>query len=159
MGQEWAMFLNPNQSAATAIQTPLNEFRIPTSTDHDPQPSVPGTHVGSVSDQLLFSGTGGARPLSDVAMTQGPSSDFLPDSMDVSEGKQPRLAGQVEPVAFSHGETQTQLVDRRPHQRPPPSFAQVRLHSDHNIYELVIHCWQFERNQSLGLGSGLTLSL
>lgn len=137
MGQEWAMFLNPSQSAATAVQTPSNEFRIPrTSAGHNPQPSVPVTLVGSVSGQLPFGGTGGARPLSDVAMTQAPSSDFLPDSMDVSEGKQPRVAGQAEPVAFSHGETQTQLVDRRPHQRPPPSFAQVGLHSDHNIYEL-----------------------
>ncbi|XP_075902814.1 uncharacterized protein LOC142901950 isoform X2 [Nelusetta ayraudi] len=124
MGQEWAKFLNPNQSAATASQTPSNEFRIPTSPDRDPQPSVPVNHVGSVSDQLIFSSTGGAQPLSHVAMTQVPSSDFLPVSMDVSEGKQPRAADRAEPVACSHGQTQTQLVDRRPHQRPLPSFAQ-----------------------------------
>lgn len=146
MGQEWGKFLNPNQSAATASQTPSNEFRIPTSPHHDPQPSV--NHVGSVSNQLVFSSTGGAQPLSHVG-----ESDFLPVSMDVSEGKQPRVADRAEPVACSHGETQTQLVDRRPHQRPPPSFAQVRLHSNHNIYELVIHCCQFDRNQSPGLGS------
>lgn len=155
MGQEWAKFLNPNQSAATASQTPSNELRIPTSPDRDPQPSMPVNHVGSVSDQLIFSSTGGAQPLSHVAMAQGPSSDFLPVSMDVSEGKQPRVADQAELVACSHGETQTQLVDRRPHQRPPPSFAQVRLHSNHNIYELVSHCCQFDRNQSPGLGSFL----
>lgn len=153
MGQEWAKFLNPNQSAATASQTPSNEFRIPTSPNRDPQPSVPVNHVGSVSNQLIFSSTGGAQPLSHAAMTQVPSSDFLPVSMDVSEGKQPRAADRAEPVACSHGETQTQLVDRRPHQRPLPSFAQVRLYSNHNIYELVIHCCQFDRNQSPDLGS------
>lgn len=125
MGQEWAKFLNPNQSAASTNQTPSNEFQIPASLDHDPQLSVPVKHVGSVSGPLIFSSTGGARQLYDVDVTQVSSNDFLPVSMDVCVGKQHRVADQAEPVARSPGETQMQLVDRRSHQRPTPSFAQV----------------------------------
>lgn len=144
MGQKWAKFLNPNLSAASINQTPSNEFRIPASLNHDSQPS---------SKPLIFSSTGGAPQLSNVNMTQVSSNDFLPVGMDVCEGKQPRVADQSEPVACSPGGTQTQLVDRRPHQRPPPSFAQVRLHSNQNISDSLIHCCQFTGNQSPGLGS------
>lgn len=130
MGQEWAKFLNLNQSAASTNQTPSNKFQIPASLDHDPQPSVPVNHVGSGSEPFIFSSPGGASQLSDVSMTQVSSNDVLPVSMDLCEGKQPRVSEQAEPVACSPGGTQSsELVDRRPHQRPSPSFlhAQVRL--------------------------------
>lgn len=126
MGQEWAKFLNPGQSAASANQTPSSELQMPATPGHDPQRSVTVNHVGSVSKPLIFSSTGGAQQLSDVSMTQASSSDFLPVSMDVCEGKLPRVADQAQAAACSPGETRTQPADRQAHQRPPPSIAQVR---------------------------------
>lgn len=139
MGQEWAKFLNPNQSAASTNQMPSNEFQTPASLSFDPQQSVPVNHVRSVNKPFIFSSTEGAPQLSTVNMTQMSFNDFLSVSMDVCEGKQSTVADQAEPVTCSPGETQTQLVDRQPHQRPPSSFAQV-LHNNQNISELVVHC-------------------
>lgn len=107
MGQEWAKFLNPNQSASSADQRPSQEFKIPQSPDG----------IESASNQRVFSGTE-AGPVAEFSMEQGPPNDSLPVSMDVSEGKQPRVADQ-------EGQTQVQFAARGKHQRPT-SFTQVR---------------------------------
>lgn len=122
MGQEWAKFLNPNQSASSADQRPSQEFKIPKNPAGNPQPSLVVSQVGSASNQRVFSGSE-AGPVADFSMEQGPPNDSLPVSMDVSEGKQPRLADQAGPVA--HSQTQVQFAARGKHQRPSP-FAQVR---------------------------------
>lgn len=122
MGQEWAKFLNPNQSASSADQRPSEEFKIPQNPDGNPQPSLFVNRIESASNQRVFSGTE-AGPVADFSMEQGPPNDSLPVSMDVSEGKQPRLADQAGPVA--HSQTQVQFAARGKHQRPSP-FAQVR---------------------------------
>lgn len=120
MGQEWAKFLNPNQSASSADQRPSEEFKIP----QNPQLSLFVNRVESANNQRVFSGTE-AGAVAGFSMEQGPPNDSLPVSMDVSEGKQPIVADQAGPVAHSHGETQVQFAARGKHQRPS-SFAQVR---------------------------------
>lgn len=124
MGQEWAKFLNPNQSASSAVQRPSEEFKIPKNPDGNPQPSLFVNRVESTSNQRVFSGTE-AGPVAGFSMEQGPPNDSLPVSMDVSEGKQPRVADQAGSVAHSHGATQVHFAARGKHQRPT-SFAQVR---------------------------------
>lgn len=123
MGQEWAKFLNPSQSAASTNKTTSNEHQVPATLGHDSQQTA--NHVGSVSNSLVFSSTGATQQLSDVNMTRAFSNHLQPVSMDVCEGKQLRVADQAEPGAFSPGDPQAQLVDRRTHHRPQTSFAQV----------------------------------
>ncbi|XP_070769403.1 A-kinase anchor protein 200 [Enoplosus armatus] len=109
-GQEWAKFLNPNQSAASANQRPseepLSPLKIPQNA-HDSGPSSPTLNQqGGVNRQWSFRGT---------ESSSGPDfsrAQISPVSMDVSEGKQAAVQDdQSEPM--EHG-----------HTRRPPSFVQ-----------------------------------
>ncbi len=119
-GQEWARFLNPNQSAASANQRPSEEepsqFKIPPNPhDSGQSPLILNQH-GGVKNQWSFRAPE-ESPDSDFSMAQTSPNAFLAVSMDVTEGKQQqyvhREADQSEPM--EHG-----------HTRRPPSFVQVR---------------------------------
>lgn len=114
-GQEWAKFLKPNHSAASANQRPSEEppslFKITT----NPPLSLNLNQHGGVNNQWSFRGSEASSPESDFSMAQISPDTFQPVSMDVTEGKQQpyvhRMAYQSEPM--EHG-----------HTRRPPSFVQ-----------------------------------
>ncbi|XP_044061230.1 uncharacterized protein zgc:113229 [Siniperca chuatsi] len=114
-GQEWAKFLNPNQSAASANQRPseepLSQLKIPPNRHDSGQSSVILNQQGGVNNQRSFSSTE-ASPVSDFSMAQISPDAFLPVSMDVTEGKQAAVQdGQSEPMEHRHTHR-------------PPSFVQ-----------------------------------
>ncbi|XP_059202859.1 uncharacterized protein zgc:113229 [Centropristis striata] len=85
-GQEWAKFLNPSNSAASANQRP-SELQI-TPNPHDRgQSSVSVNQRGAVNNQRSFRGTE-ASPDLDFSMAQISPDAFQPVSMDVIEGQQ-----------------------------------------------------------------------
>lgn len=124
MGQEWATFLKPNQSAASANQRPSEDLK--TKPQDCAQPSLIVDHKGDVKNQWVFRGTK-ALPLSDFSMAQISPYDFLPVSMDVSEGKQQQYVDQSEPMDHGCTPSDVQSVDSGVGQElRPPSFAQVQ---------------------------------
>ncbi|XP_076595204.1 uncharacterized protein LOC143325774 [Chaetodon auriga] len=104
-GQEWAMFLNPNQSATSANQRPSEELKIPPKPHDSSQSPVISNHQGGVNNQWSFRGTE-ASPVSDLSMAQISPDAFRPVSMDVSEGEQQqhvhREADRSEPMEHGH---------------------------------------------------------
>lgn len=127
MGQEWAKFLNPKQSAASADQRPSEELKIQTNPHDSTRLSLILNCRRGVNNQRVFRGTE-VSPGSEFSMAQISPGDFLPVSMDASEGKQQqyvhREADQCEPM--EHGHT----VDSGMRQQlRPVSFAQVRYQS------------------------------
>ncbi|XP_037636392.1 uncharacterized protein zgc:113229 [Sebastes umbrosus] len=93
-GQEWAKFLSPNRSAASANQRP-SELKIPP--HNSAQSSLILNQQGGVDNHWSFRGTE-ASPGLDFSMAQISPDAFQPVSMDVSEGKQA-----AEPM--EHGQT------------------------------------------------------
>lgn len=105
-GQEWAKFLNPNQSAASANQRPSEEVT-----------TSPNPHDSSRSS------------VSDFGMAQISPDAFQPVSMDISAGKQQQYvhneAEQSEPMEDAHTQLNIQSADGGLGQQlRPPSFVQ-----------------------------------
>lgn len=131
MGQEWAKFLNPNQSAAaSANQKPSEELKLPNNRHDGSQPSLNFSPGGGVNQQYVFRGTEGS-PFSKSSMAQISPDDFLPASMNTSEGKLQqfvhREAEKSEPMDHGHTPSYVQSLDSRMGQQlRPSSFPQVR---------------------------------
>ncbi|XP_054453188.1 uncharacterized protein zgc:113229 [Anoplopoma fimbria] len=117
-GQEWARFLNPNQSAASAHQRPSELKITPNLNDTSPS-SLILSQQGVVNNQWGFKGTETSPDL-DFSRAQISPDAFQPVSMDVSEGKQAAVRGvhseadQSEPM--EHGLT-----------RRPRSFLETKV--------------------------------
>ncbi|XP_031158956.2 uncharacterized protein zgc:113229 isoform X1 [Sander lucioperca] len=113
-GQEWAKFINPNQSAYSANQRP-SELKIPPNPHDSGQSYLILNQQGGVNNQWSFRGTEASSDLN-FSMAQISPDAFQAVSMDVSEGKQAAVrdvhseADQSEPM--EHG-----------HTRRPPLFA------------------------------------
>lgn len=127
MGQDWAKFLNPKQSAASADQRPSEELKTQTDPHDSTRPSLILNRGGGVNNQRVFRGTE-PSPGSEFSVAQISPGDFLPVSMDASEGKQQqyvrREAELSEPM--EHGHTVDSGMGR---QLRPALFAQVRYQS------------------------------
>ncbi|XP_028444388.1 uncharacterized protein zgc:113229 [Perca flavescens] len=102
-GQEWAKFINPNQSAYSANRRP-SELKNP----HDSgQSYLILNQQGGVNNQWSFRGTEPSPDL-DFTMAQISPEAFQAVSMDVSEGKQAAArdvhseANQSEPMEHGH---------------------------------------------------------
>ncbi|KAI3351711.1 hypothetical protein L3Q82_020550 [Scortum barcoo] len=116
MGQEWAKFLNPGQSAASAYQRPseepLRHFTIPSNPHDSGQSSLTLNQLGGVNNQWSF---GATKASPDFSMAQVSPDAFLPVSMDVTEGKQQqynrREADQSEPMEHGHTRRPPSLVE------------------------------------------------
>ncbi|XP_073343050.1 uncharacterized protein [Pagrus major] len=126
-GQEWAKFLNPNLSAASAIQRPSEEPKIPPNPYNSSQTSVIMNHQGGVDKQWSFRGTE-ASPVTNFSRAQISPDAFQPVSMDVSEGRQQqdvhRGADQSEPMEHGHTQSGVRSGDNGPGQQlTPPSFT------------------------------------
>ncbi|XP_029296963.1 uncharacterized protein LOC115014334 [Cottoperca gobio] len=120
-GQEWANFLNPNQSAASANQRP-SELKIPPN-PRDGHSSLILNQQGGVDNRWSFRGTETSPDL-DFSMTQISPDAFQAVGMDVSEGTPAAVrdvlsaADQLEPM--EHGQT------RRP---PFVQYADIMVNS------------------------------
>ncbi|XP_045885641.1 uncharacterized protein zgc:113229 [Micropterus dolomieu] len=113
-GQEWAKFLNPNQSVTSANQRPseeqLSHLNIPANPHDSGQSSVILNQQGGVNNQWSFKGTE-ASGVSNFSTAQTSPDTLQPVGMDITEEKQAGVQdAQSEPM--EHG-----------HIRRPPSFA------------------------------------
>lgn len=129
-GQEWAKFLNPNLSAASAVQRPSEEPKIQPNPYDSSQTSVIMNHQGGVDKQWSFRGAE-ASPVSDFSRAQISPDAFQPVSMDVSEGKQQqdahREADQPEPMEHGHAQSDVHSGVNGPGQQlTPRHFTWVR---------------------------------
>lgn len=129
MGQKWAKFLNPNQSAAaSANQKPSEELKLPKNPHDGSQPSLNFSPGGGVNQQYVFRGTEGS-PFSKSSMAQISPDDFLPAEGKVQQSVH-READQSEPMDHGHTPSYVQSPDSRMGQQlRPSSFPQVRYQS------------------------------
>ncbi|XP_070818284.1 A-kinase anchor protein 200 [Chaetodon trifascialis] len=135
-GQEWAMFLNPNQSATSTNQRPSEELKIPPKPHDSSQSPVISNHQGGVNNQWSFRGTE-ASPVSDLSMAQISPDAFRPVSMDVSEEQQQHIrreADRLEPMEQGHiqsdgpGQQLTPLSSAKPADILNNSLLKSRAH-------------------------------
>ncbi|XP_075959040.1 uncharacterized protein LOC142962438 [Anarhichas minor] len=117
-GQEWARFLNPNQSAASANQRP-SELKFPPNPHDSGQSSLILNQQGGVKNQWGFKGTE-ASPDLDFSRAQISPDAFQPVSMDVSEGKQAA-------VRDVHSRAHPSEPMEHGHTRRPPSFVEPKF--------------------------------
>ncbi|XP_032383081.1 uncharacterized protein zgc:113229 isoform X2 [Etheostoma spectabile] len=105
-GQQWAKFINPNQSAYSANQRP-SELQIPPNPHDSGQSYLNLNQQGGVNNQWSLRETE-ASPDLDLSMAQISPDAFQAVSMDVSEGKQAAVrdvhseADQSEPMEHGH---------------------------------------------------------
>lgn len=139
MGQKWAKFLNPNQSAAaSANQKPSEELKLPKNPHDGSQPSLNFSPGGGVNQQYVFRGTEGS-PFSKSSMAQISPDDFLPVEGKVQQSVH-READQSEPMDHGHTPSYVQSPDSRMGQQlRPSSFPQVRYQSQHitNLFSII----------------------
>ncbi|XP_026185506.1 uncharacterized protein LOC113144049 [Mastacembelus armatus] len=123
MGQEWAKFLNPNQSAPSAIQRPTGEkLRFTPNPCDSGQSSVILNQQGGGDNPWSFRGTN-TSPVSNSSIAHIPPYASVPIGIDVSEGNQQQYvhgeADQSEPMEDGF------LGDSGPGQKyAPPSFVE-----------------------------------
>lgn len=131
-GQEWAKFLNPNLSAASANQRtseePPSQLKLPPNPQDGGQSSLMLNQQGGGNNWWSFRATG-ASPAPGFSVAQISPDAFQPVSMDVSEGKQQRCArresDQSEPMEHGHNQSHMQSEESGQRRRPP-SFVKVR---------------------------------
>ncbi|XP_034399969.1 uncharacterized protein zgc:113229 [Cyclopterus lumpus] len=129
-GQEWARFLNPNVSAASANQRP-SELKIPPNPNDSGQSPVIFNQQGGVNNQWDFKGSETSPDL-DFSRAQISPEAFQTVSMEVSEGKQAAVRGfhseadQSEPM--EHGQT------RRPH-----LFVKPKVILENSVLKSTVH--------------------
>lgn len=134
MGQEWAKFLNPNQSAAaSANQKPSEELKLPPNPQDGSPPSLNFSPGGGVNQQYVFRGSE-TSPFSKSGVAQISPGDFLPVSMNTSKGNLQqfvhREADQSEPMDHGHTPSFAHPLDSRMSQQlRPSSFPQVSYQS------------------------------
>ena len=123
MGQEWAKFLNPDQSAASAQQSPSEHTNISTNPHIGTRPSLNVNH-----NTCVLRGTV-ASPVSNLGTAHMSPDALHPVRMDFSKGQHQKYE-QSEPMEHRHTLSDVQSVDAGMGQElGPPSFAQVRFHN------------------------------
>lgn len=115
-GQEWANFLTPTRTSASADLRPLQ--KVPTTT-FSTQSLIPNRS----SDKQRGFQDGGASPFSDISMVQAWPGDFQPVGMDISEEPQCVQSGGQQAELMEHGYALADATTRW--QTRPLSFSQV----------------------------------
>ncbi|XP_068570978.1 uncharacterized protein zgc:113229 [Cebidichthys violaceus] len=138
-GQEWARFLNPNQSAASANQRPSG-LKIPPNPHGSGQSSLILNQQGDVNNQWGFKGTE-ASPDLDFSRAQISPDAFQPVSMDVSEGKQAA-------VRDVHSKADPSEPMEHGHTRRPPSFAEPKVILENSVLKSRVYLNRKRQHQS-----------